>query len=623
MGPICLKISILTFIANTGGGFMSTVLLILVMAAVFVLYLQVRSLNDRLDVVQDQIKRIIAQNETQKSSRSTASSQVHKETDDALHRLEPKTETVDESWYSLPRTLADWEMLIGGNLFAKLGGLALIISVAYALNYAFVNDLIGETVRVVLGFAGGGVLLGLAHIVHRKSLPVLSQVLVAAGVSVLYITVYAMAQYYRMVPSGVGISLLIVVALLTVALSLYYHSQPVALMAALGAWLVPLLVASETTTVLPLLVYIVLVTLALSTLVWYRPLWQWLRPTPMIGAIVLLISWYSTSEVTLFSLEVFFLYLILLLFLSMEVFHSYISSERSVWIDRIVAALTGFYALYITISSTIDQSLLIQVSFGSVTAFLYASLVAFVYKQRREELFIPSVWAAVAAMLVLWVFDTLDQDYIGIALSAIMSLVALEMVRGYKSTPFATAAIIMMAANTILLFGFGSQPVRPDILIFHDRSLAYALVIIAWLFWGLFIRISALQAHYQRALAGIAAVFVGFVWLNIEVDTGLERWMPVVIGETSTTRDNLIELTRSMSWLAYSVLLFAIGMLRRMAAPRYAAIFLFSITILKIFITDLSFLEIPYRIVSFMVLGLILLAVSYIYQSRKGKLGSH
>lgn len=601
---------------------MSTVLLILVIAAVIVIYLQVRSLTDRLEVLQDQVNRLLVQAESKKSSKSASSQEAIPETHASEQKLNPKIETVDESWYSMPRSLADWEMLIGGNLFAKLGGLALIISVAYALNYAFVNDLIGETLRIALGFVGGSFVLGLAHYIHRKSLPVLSQVLVAAGVSTLYITVYAMAQYYRMVPTSVGISLMIAVAILTIVLSLYYHSQPVALMAALGAWLVPFLVSSESTTALPLLVYILLVSMALITLVWHRPQWQWLRPTPMIGAIILLISWYSSADVVYFSLEAFFLYLNLALFLSMEVFHTHFSSERSMWIDRIVAALTGFYALYITISSTIDQSLIVQVSFGSALALVYSSLIVFVYKQRREELFIPSVWAAVTAIVVLWVFDTLDQDYISITLSVVMSLVALEMVRGYKITPFATASIILMFVNTIMLFGFGSQAARPDLLILHDRSLAYALVITAWLFWGLFIRIHSLNTNSQRALAGMAAVFVGFVWLNIEVDTGLERWMPLVLGESSSTRDNLMELTRSMAWLAYSLILFAIGLLRKVAAPRYAAILLFSITILKIFITDLSFLDIPYRIISFMVLGLILLAVSYVYQSRSGKLGS-
>jgi uncharacterized membrane protein len=603
---------------------METLLLLLVMIAMFIVYSRVRTLTDRVDVLQDQIIRILGRlpEDQSKPSASKSHAESATTTDPQLRTPESKVEEVEEPWYTWPRNLAEWEMLIGGNLFAKLGGLALIISVSYALNYAFVNDLIGETLRVALGFVGGGIVLGLAHFTHRKSLPILSQVLVAAGVSILYITVYAMGQYYRMVPMSVGMILLIAVALLTVALSLYYHSQPIALMAALGAWLLPMLLATDAATALPLLVYILLVSMALITLVWHRPEWIWLRLSPMIGAIILLVTWYSKTDVAFFSLEALFMYLILALFVSMELFHTYVQPERASWVDRIVALLTGFFALYITISSTIDQSLFMQVTFGSVMALVYATLVIFVYKHRMEEKVIPSVWAAVFAILVLWTFDSLDQDYISIAMVAIMSLVSLEMVRGYKIAPFATASILMMIVNTVMLFGYGSQVGRPDILIFHDRSLAYALVIVTWLFWGLYIRLSEMHFNTQRTIAGIVAVFVGFVWLNIEVDTGLERWMPIVFGENTTTRDNLMELIRSMAWLTYSLILFAIGILRKVAAPRYAAIVLFSVTILKIFVNDLGFLEIPYRIVSFMVLGLILLMVSYIYQSRKGKLGT-
>src|SRR5690606_13297231 len=79
-------------------------------------------------------------------------------------------------------------------------------------------------------------------------------------------------------------------------------------------------------------------------------------------------------------------------------------------------------------------------------------------------------------------------------------------------------------------------------------------------------------------------------------------------------RDNWIELTRSAAWLVYSLVLFAVGVLRGAPAARYAAIFIFGMSILKIFLRDLSFLDTPYRIVSFLVLGLILLLVSYIYQ---------
>ncbi|HEU4388841.1 MAG TPA: DUF2339 domain-containing protein, partial [Blastocatellia bacterium] len=89
------------------------------------------------------------------------------------------------------------------------------------------------------------------------------------------------------------------------------------------------------------------------------------------------------------------------------------------------------------------------------------------------------------------------------------------------------------------------------------------------------------------------------------------------IGAEITRLSNLKQMWISLVWLIYSILLMVYGILRKAPALRIVAIILFGISILKIFIYDLSFLETLYRIFSFMVLGLILFAVSYLYQRYK------
>jgi uncharacterized membrane protein len=80
---------------------------------------------------------------------------------------------------------------------------------------------------------------------------------------------------------------------------------------------------------------------------------------------------------------------------------------------------------------------------------------------------------------------------------------------------------------------------------------------------------------------------------------------------------NLQQLALSGVWLLYSVTLMVAGIWRRVQGLRIMAIILFGITIFKIFIYDLSFLETLYRIFSFVGLGVILLGVSYLYQRYK------
>jgi uncharacterized membrane protein len=78
--------------------------------------------------------------------------------------------------------------------------------------------------------------------------------------------------------------------------------------------------------------------------------------------------------------------------------------------------------------------------------------------------------------------------------------------------------------------------------------------------------------------------------------------------------ESIKQLMLSGAWLAFSISLMAYGIIGRERTLRFLAIVLFGVAILKIFIYDLSFLETLYRIFSFIGLGLILLAVSYLYQ---------
>ena len=74
------------------------------------------------------------------------------------------------------------------------------------------------------------------------------------------------------------------------------------------------------------------------------------------------------------------------------------------------------------------------------------------------------------------------------------------------------------------------------------------------------------------------------------------------------------QLSLSIIWTLYAAFLIAVGIWKKYAPMRYMALLLFGITILKVFLVDLSTLKLFYRIISFLVLSLILIAVSFLYQ---------
>ena len=71
-----------------------------------------------------------------------------------------------------------------------------------------------------------------------------------------------------------------------------------------------------------------------------------------------------------------------------------------------------------------------------------------------------------------------------------------------------------------------------------------------------------------------------------------------------------------MTWAGTAFVLFAIGFLVKDKHFRYAALLMIAMIIMRIVCVDLAALDIIYRILAFVGLGIILLAVSFFYTKR-------
>lgn len=111
---------------------------------------------------------------------------------------------------------------------------------------------------------------------------------------------------------------------------------------------------------------------------------------------------------------------------------------------------------------------------------------------------------------------------------------------------------------------------------------------------------------------GLGAVVLGFVWINVAVAFAFadgER-ASVVFAARQPARD----LTTSVAWIAYAVVLLVLGVLRQRAAPRWVSLALMLVTVGKVFLHDLGELRDLYRVVSLGGLALSLLGISLLYQ---------
>ena len=108
-----------------------------------------------------------------------------------------------------------------------------------------------------------------------------------------------------------------------------------------------------------------------------------------------------------------------------------------------------------------------------------------------------------------------------------------------------------------------------------------------------------------------ASLVVIFVWINLAIaDWFATGPMLHVSFERMAARD----LTTSLAWAVYALVLLAIGMSRRSIGLRWVSLGLFMITIAKVFLHDLGELRDLYRVASLLGLAVSLIAVSLAYQ---------
>ena len=136
---------------------------------------------------------------------------------------------------------------------------------------------------------------------------------------------------------------------------------------------------------------------------------------------------------------------------------------------------------------------------------------------------------------------------------------------------------------------------------FLMRAINYGAVILYLLFVARSFARRGESNDAGRAF-GYAALAGAFLYTSLEIWTGLSRFLP-------DFRMGGI----SIFWSLFAIGLLLAGILKGRAALRGAGLFLLGGTILKVFVIDLAGLDQLYRIIAFIVLGVVVLAGSFLY----------
>ncbi|MBR0703480.1 DUF2339 domain-containing protein [Bradyrhizobium diazoefficiens] len=143
--------------------------------------------------------------------------------------------------------------------------------------------------------------------------------------------------------------------------------------------------------------------------------------------------------------------------------------------------------------------------------------------------------------------------------------------------------------------------------VFNLLLLGYALPAVLMLLLSYAV-VGARGKAYANTIAGGALVFaLAYVTLEIR-----RFYHGPILSSGPTT--GVEQYTYSIGWLTFGVVLLGVGILVNSERARLASAAVIALTILKAFVIDMSTLTGVYRALSFMCLGIVLVAIGWLYQ---------
>ena len=270
---------------------------------------------------------------------------------------------------------------------------------------------------------------------------------------------------------------------------------------------------------------------------------------------------------------------------------------------------------------------------GLLPVVLGALSLGAAYKARQfserddPALLRPLVWFAAVALGFISVAIPLQLDKEWITVGwALEGFAVIALWRRLDHPGLKYFGLTLLAATTIRLVA------NPELLDYHERAhwpivnwLMYTYLIPAAALLGSMRKLRGLEGERLRdwekgfylgramgfVCCSIAAVAVIFTWINLTIfDFYSEGARLTISFERMAARD----LTLSLAWAVYALILLGIGFNRNSEGMRWGSLAFLMLTIGKVFLHDLGELEDLYRVASLVGLALSLILVSVAYQ---------
>ncbi|MEK7412149.1 MAG: DUF2339 domain-containing protein [Planctomycetota bacterium] len=165
----------------------------------------------------------------------------------------------------------DWlrTFFTSGNLVVKTGVIVLFFGVGFLLKYAVEHNKFPIELRLISTAIGALALLVIGWRLRAKR-PGYALIIQGAGIGVLYLTVFAAAKLYQLLPLGLTFGVMVALVVLSAMLAVLQDARALAVFGAVGGFLAPVLLSTGAGNHVMLFSYYALLNLGIVGVAWFR-----------------------------------------------------------------------------------------------------------------------------------------------------------------------------------------------------------------------------------------------------------------------------------------------------------------------------------------------------------------
>ncbi len=510
----------------------------------------------------------------------------------------------------------EFEKLLGGRVFAWIGGLAVLLGVVFFMRSAVDSSWFTEEIRTVMAALGSFLLFLVGVWLHeRRGHVEVARIAVATAIAGMYATAVVSTQTYELFSPVFGLEAAALIGVLGVFIAVRWSSMLVAGIGVLGALAAPMLVGAGTDGSSIAFVAVALAA-SVGVLLWQR--WSWLALGAFAVSAPQLIDWVVQSE----GVESTLLILAVLVgFWMLYVAASFGYELRSrskgalaaaSWFLLLASSALIVGAGYYVLDQAGDQIGLNAWIFGFAGAHLLLGGTAVRFGVHRE---IGSLLIGGGIGLASFgAANAFDGPTLVAAWSAAAASLAFLATRvdATPSPALSNAERLLFTAGGFLglaLLHVLAVEAPPTAIANGVEDLGSSLVAIACC------AAAALAFHhFGRRVEPYAATVAGFIGSAALVYLGSVLIIDVIGANDSGEAREIGQAWLSAFWAATGLGAVVWGMVRKSVNVRLGGLALLLVVIAKVWTYDLAELEELARALSFVALGLLLLIGAFAYQ---------